>query len=133
MAQEDGKGSGLLKPTPDADFTVPAGGGGTNAETRLKSLVGYITPNRLFYVRSHNPTPLIDVENWRLRLERPALQHTLELRYEDLRAMPRVSLIRAIECAGNGRIFFERDFGRAAEGAQWAKARSGWLNGPVCA
>jgi len=125
MAEAYGKDSGLVKPLPDTDFTVPAGGGGTNAETRLNRLAGYITPNHRFYVRSHSPTPYVDASKWRLRLEGPAVQQALALGYEDLSAMPQVSLIRAIECAGNGRTFFETDFGRSADGAQWGRGAIG--------
>ena len=33
---------------------------GTNLETRLEDLDGLLTPNDLFFVRNHAPTPVID-------------------------------------------------------------------------
>ncbi len=33
--------------------------------------------------------------------------------------MPQTSVIRSIECAGNGRVFFAENFGQPAEGTQW--------------
>lgn len=109
----------LVKATPDELFTTPEHGQTSNAETRLTRLDGYLTPNSQFYVRNHYATPIIDRESWRLALVGDGLERGLTLSYAELAALPQVSLIRAIECAGNARRFFEHDFGRQAGNAQW--------------
>jgi DMSO/TMAO reductase YedYZ molybdopterin-dependent catalytic subunit len=75
-----------------------------NAETRLASQAGTITPNTAFYVRSH----LLDqprlAADWRLRVE-GEVRRALALSYEELRALPGLSLVVTLECAGNGRAY----------------------------
>ncbi|GHC24597.1 hypothetical protein GCM10010082_16510 [Kushneria pakistanensis] len=110
---------GIFKPLPAEYFRHPEEGGATNVETRLSRLPGYLTPNRQFYVRSHFDIPELSSEHWSLTLEGDALHQTLKLDMAALERLPRVSVIRAIECAGNARTSFARDFGKAAEGAQW--------------
>lgn len=109
----------LYKATPDDLFLGVPNGEQANAETRLAALHGYLTPNAQFYVRNHSPTPAIALEDWRLCLEGDGLERAVSLDYDDLRALPRTTRIRAIECAGNARRFFERDYGREAGNAQW--------------
>ena len=123
--ETENAGGDILKAVPEQDFSVPPEGGSTNVETRLERLAGYITPNRLFYVRSHCPTPRIDTADWRLRIEGNAVQRPFELDYDTLASLPQVSVIRAIECAGNARSFFAREFGQAADGAQWGQGAIG--------
>ncbi|WP_456268978.1 sulfite oxidase [Kushneria sp. AK178] len=116
---------GIFKPLPGEHFHHPEGGGATNAETRLSRLPGYLTPNRQFFVRSHFDIPEITATDWQLTLTGDALAHEQTLRLSDLERLPRVSVTRAIECAGNARAFFARDFGTAAEGAQWGTGAVG--------
>ncbi len=80
---------------------------------------GDVTPNDRFYVRNHGPTPKIDAASWTLRVEGPGVSRALTLSYEDLLTLPTVSVTRALECAGNGRIFFGEQEGREAEGTPW--------------
>ncbi len=56
----------------------------TNLETRLESLHGFLTPNRLFFVRNHAPTPRVDTATYRLRIEGDAIEHPIALTYDDL-------------------------------------------------
>lgn len=107
----------VLKPTPDSLFADK--GTGTDFETRLSTLDGYLTPTDRFYVRSHSPTPDIDVSTWVLRVDGDGVRHPVDLTYEVLREMPQVRVTRALECAGNGRRFFKDTFGVEAEGGQW--------------
>lgn len=116
---------GIHKATPHAWFRVPEHGENSNVETRLAGLDGYLTPNSRFYVRSHNPTPTVDIADWRLSLHGDGLAQPLELDYAALRAMPQTSMIRAIECAGNARAFFAERFGAQAGGAQWGTGAIG--------
>ena len=80
---------------------------------------GYLTPIDRFFVRNHAPTPRVDLATWRLRVEGPGVERTLELGYEDLGRLPSVSVVRALECAGNGRVFFAEQQGREAPGTPW--------------
>ena len=48
--------------------------------------------------------------------EGSGLTKPLSPSYDDLLAMPSISVIRAIECAGNGRNFFQQFHGRRIEG-----------------
>lgn len=107
----------VFKPTPDSAFVDR--GTGTDFETRLSTLDAYLTPNERFFIRSHSPTPHIDVNSWRLSIEGTGLRRALALSYDAINAMPKVTVQRVIECAGNGRRFFKEAFGVEAEGAQW--------------
>lgn len=95
-------------------------GTGCDFETRLATLDGeYLTPNDRFFLRSHSPTPRIDVADWRLAVGGSAVRRPFELTYDDLLGMEQVSVTRAIVCAGNGRRMFKDVFGVEGEGAQW--------------
>ena len=91
----------------------------TNLETRLELLDGLITPNDLFFVRNHAPTPVISAEDYRLRVTGDGIERSIEFSLDDLRALPSQSVVAYLECAGNWRSFFASVLGRAAEGGQW--------------
>src|SRR6478609_6822969 len=59
-----------------------------NAETPLELLTDYLTPNDLFFVRSHWIPQMPDVKTWRLTVD-GEVDHPLTLTMSDLRAMPR--------------------------------------------
>lgn len=80
---------------------------------------GYLVPNDLFFVRDHSKTPKIDAATWRLKIDGDGVSKPLELTYNDLLGMPSVSVIRFIECAGNGRSFFDTVQHKKADGGQW--------------
>jgi sulfane dehydrogenase subunit SoxC len=107
----------VIKPTPAElfyDF-------GSNKEMRWENLYnrGYVVPNEMFFVRNHTRTPQVDVATWRLRVEGSGVTRPLDLSYADIVGMPATSVIRFVECAGNGRSFFEATYGRRASGTQW--------------
>jgi sulfane dehydrogenase subunit SoxC len=107
-----------------------------NAETRWEAMAeaGYLTPNELFFVRSHAPTPQIDRATWELRVVGPGVERELTLGYENLLELPRVSVVQALECAGNGRRFFEERQGRVAPGTPWRLGAIGvaeWTGVPL--
>lgn len=104
-------------------------GGPENSETPLGSIRGWVTPNRLFFVRNHFEQPTIDLANFRLRVgglvERP-----LELTWEDITALPERSLFATVECAGNGRSFLTTP----QPGVQWGAGAIGhaeWTGVPL--
>lgn len=126
-----------VKPVPGALFVDHRGDGhGFNVEMRWEAMrdAGYLTPNELFFVRSHSPTPQIDPAAWSLRVEGPGVRRPLALGYADLLRMPRVRTIRALECAGNGRALFEpRPDGRP-RGTRWGLGAVGvaeWTGVPL--
>lgn len=107
-----------------------------NVEMRWEEMAdeGYLTPNRLFFVRNHAPTPRIDASSWRLRVDGPGVRRSLELSYDDLLKMESVTLVRALECAGNGRVFFGEQQGQETPGTQWRLGAIGvakWTGVPL--
>lgn len=107
-----------------------------NAEMRWEAMAdeGYLTPNELFFVRNHAPTPHIDVSSWILNVEGPGVERRLELTYDELMQMPSISVVRAIECAGNGRVFFDEMQGRGTPGTKWRLGAIGvaqWTGVPL--
>lgn len=76
-----------------------------NAEMQLTNQIGTITPNTAFYVCRHLLSqPRLSTVDWRLRVEGEVRQ-MLALTYEELRALPALSLLVTLECAGNGRAY----------------------------
>ena len=98
---------------------------GTNLETRLADLDGLLTPNELFFVRNHAPTPVIDPASYVLTVGGPGAEREVELTLDELRALPSQTLIAYIECAGNWRGFFQSITGRTASGSQWGTGAIG--------
>lgn len=94
-------------------------GTGTDFETRLAAVAGPLTPVDRFFIRSHSPTPDIDADDWRLRVDGGGVRRPLRLSYDELAEMPRVTVTATLECAGNGRRFFKETYGTEAEGVQW--------------
>ena len=54
-----------------------------------------------------------------MKIEGPGVQGTKEFSYDEVLSMPSVSVIRYVECAGNGRSFFAAAYGKKADGTQW--------------
>jgi DMSO/TMAO reductase YedYZ molybdopterin-dependent catalytic subunit len=108
----------IVKPLPP-DWFVKLG---TNAEMRWDALQGegYVVPNSRFFVRDHTATPLVDAQNWQLRVVGSGLKGDgASFTYEQLRKLPSRELTAFIECAGNGRSFFTSQQGTPAPGSQW--------------
>src|SRR5260370_30343741 len=75
-------------------------------EMPLEGFSEYITPIDYFFVRTHVPVPTVNVSEWRLQVEGEVTM-PLSLTIEDLRRLPATELISVVECAGNGRGFYE--------------------------
>jgi DMSO/TMAO reductase YedYZ molybdopterin-dependent catalytic subunit len=100
-----------------------------NSETPLESVHGWVTPNRLFFVRDHFREPAIDLRNWRLQIG-GCVGSPCELSWDDLQAMPQRSVFATVECAGNGRSFLSEH----QPGVQWGAGAIGhaeWTGVPV--
>ena len=80
----------------------------------------YITPIDQFFVRSHVYTPRVDISQWRLTVE-GEVANALTLTLDDLRRLPSVELVSVLECAGNGRSFYEP----SVPGLQWGHGAVG--------
>jgi DMSO/TMAO reductase YedYZ molybdopterin-dependent catalytic subunit len=122
----------VVKPVPAAMFNPF----GSNFEMRWEQMAGKgaTTPAENFFVRNHTKTPAIDARTWKLRIEGSGVESTTEISYDDLMKMPSVTVQRYLECAGNGRSFFETIGGQKADGTQWKLGAVGvadWTGVPL--
>jgi sulfite oxidase len=63
----------------------------------------FLTPQQLFYVRSHGPIPAVDPTSYRLRIT-GLVQQKRELSLDELRSLaPAHTVTASLECAGNRR------------------------------
>ncbi len=110
-------GALLVKPTPPEQFIDH----GLEQEMRWEQMAGQgmLVPAARFYVRNHGATPHLEAATWRLRVEGPGVERPLTLTYDALLALPSVTRVQALECAGNGRRFFLEAYGTPAPGSQW--------------
>jgi DMSO/TMAO reductase YedYZ molybdopterin-dependent catalytic subunit len=93
----------------------------TDFETPLSMLdKGWITANDLHYVRSHLPTPNIDLNSWNLVIEGEVNQ-PLKLTMKDIRAFKETAQTVTLECSGNGRVYSDPP----VPGVQWEKGAVG--------
>jgi DMSO/TMAO reductase YedYZ molybdopterin-dependent catalytic subunit len=72
------------------------------AETPLDMLTTYLTPNDLFFVRSHWVSQAPDPRKWTLKVD-GHVGSALELSLQELKAMPQTTMTCVLQCAGNGR------------------------------
>lgn len=100
-----------------------------NLEFPFASLRSFLTPTEMFYVRNHFRAPRIDVNSWRLRIAGAVVQ-PLELTFDQLQALPSVTQVATLECAGNGRAFLSPK----TKGVQWelgAVSTATWTGVPL--
>jgi sulfite oxidase len=98
-------------------------------ETPVSLLDSWLTPNDRFFVRSHLYTPDVDVKRWRLTVD-GEVERPLSLTFDALRKLPRQSRVVTIECAGNGRAYYDPP----VAGVQWRKGAVGtarWTGVPL--
>jgi len=87
----------------------------TDLEMPLTGFNDAITPIERFFVRCHTYTPHVDIKTWSLKLD-GVVNKPLTLTMADLKRLPRVELVGVLECAGNGRSFYQP----RVPGTQWA-------------
>ena len=100
-----------------------------NFEFPFDQLQSFLTPNDLFYIRSHFKAPMLDKDSYELRID-GALRAPLVLGYEELRKLPSETRAATLECAGNSRVFLVPQVG----GAQWelgAVGNAEWTGVPL--
>jgi sulfite oxidase len=85
-----------------------------DAETPLDLLTSYITPNDVFFIRSHYIATRVDPARWTLMVD-GAVSRPLQLTLDDLRKFPPTEATCVLQCAGNGRALFRP----AMPGVQW--------------
>ncbi len=67
--------------------------------TTLRAVEGRLTPNDLFFVRSHFPEPNLSLQSWRLRVE-GHVARPFEIQMSDLLEAEITRLEAVLECAG---------------------------------
>ncbi|KAF5270339.1 hypothetical protein FQR65_LT05527 [Abscondita terminalis] len=102
----------------------PASAKPFNAELPLSLLIeNFISPNDLFYVRNHLPVPEIDVSTYELEIEVENTNKKIVLTYEQLKKLPKQTIIATIMCAGNRRS--EMTKVKMVKGLDWGPAAIG--------
>ena len=100
-----------------------------NLEMPFETLDGFITPTKLFYVRTHFPIPKIDKNKWRLRIE-GEVEKSFEINFDKLIKLESRKIPATLECAGNNRSFLEPK----VKGVQWSLGGVGnaeWTGVPL--
>ena len=101
----------------------------SNPADSLDQLDLSLTPTELFYIRSHFPTPKLELASYQLHVD-GAVRNPLSLSYNELRDIPSETRVATLECAGNSRVFLVPQ----AEGAQWelgAVGNAEWTGVPL--
>jgi len=91
-------------------------------ETPLKFFKELVTPNEALFVRWHlaNIPTSVDLATWRLAI-RGNVEKELSLSLADLKKFEKVGFTAVIQCAGNGRSFFDPP----VFGGQWQNGSMG--------
>ena len=90
-------------------------------ESPVALLDSFITPVEHFYVRSHLPVPPgLDGATWSLAVD-GEVNSPASLSLDEIRKLPSTTVTMTLECAGNGRAFFEPP----VAGIQWGKGAVG--------
>ena len=84
-------------------------------EMPLDGFADWITPIDRFFVRCHTYIPKVTLEGWSLKID-GVVEQPMTLTMDDLKKLQRVELGGVLECAGNGRTFYEPH----VAGTQWA-------------
>jgi len=102
-----------------------------NLEMPFSAVDSFLTPTKSFYVRMHFPIPVIDRDAWSLCVE-GEVEKPFGINYEELTALPSVTVPVTLECAGNNRDFLEPK----VKGVQWhlgAVGNAEWTGVPLSA
>ncbi|MEX2262479.1 MAG: sulfite oxidase [Bryobacteraceae bacterium] len=91
-----------------------------NLETPVQLLADWITPNEVFFIRCHLAPPDVRLEDWKLQVT-GLVRQPVTLAMDDLKRLPEITQVVTLECAGNGRAFFNP----RTEGDQWERGAVG--------
>jgi DMSO/TMAO reductase YedYZ molybdopterin-dependent catalytic subunit len=101
--------------TPHArESMLQMNGYAVNAETPLALLTDYVTPNELFFVRSHWIPRTPDPKKWSLTID-GEVDRSAQFTLSDLKKLPRAEATCVLQCAGNGRGLYAP----TVPGVQW--------------
>ncbi|WP_336246546.1 molybdopterin-dependent oxidoreductase [Rhizobium laguerreae] len=114
------KGATRTMPTPQQPSLIVRQKSPENIEFPFASLSDWLIPTELFFVRNHFSSPDLDARDWRLRVG-GAVERPLELDLDSIKAMRSTTLTAVVECAGNGRVYYEPP----KEGLQWQNGAVG--------
>ena len=89
-------------------------------ETPVGLLNTWLTPNDLFYVRHHAYAARVAEKDWSLKVA-GLVETPLTLTLAELKQLPRATVTVTLECAGNGRAFYDPP----VAGIQWEKGAVG--------
>jgi DMSO/TMAO reductase YedYZ molybdopterin-dependent catalytic subunit len=89
-------------------------------ETPVGLLNTYITPKELFYVRHHAYAPTVNASDWKLTVD-GEIANPFTLTLEELKKFAKATVTVTLECAGNGRAFYEPP----VPGIQWERGAVG--------
>ncbi|MCI0336072.1 MAG: sulfite oxidase [Acidobacteria bacterium] len=92
-------------------------------ETPVRLLNTWITPNDLFYVRHHSYAATPDekaAKEWSVKID-GEVERQLMISLDELKRMERATVTVTLECAGNGRAFYDPP----VAGIQWEKGAVG--------
>lgn len=89
-------------------------------ESPVTALDGRLTPNHLFFVRSHLSTPAVGLGPWELHVG-GLVDHSRTLSLDDLKDFEQVTVPGVLQCSGNGRAFFRPRL----PGVQWERGAVG--------
>ena len=83
-------------------------------EMKLEGFGDWITPVESFFVRCHHYVPEVKLADWKLDVGGKVNQ-AAAIGFDELKRMPRTTVVGVLECAGNGRAFYEPH----VPGMQW--------------
>ena len=107
----------IVKPTPSLYFTSREAGSREMKWGPVKDY-GDTVPAERFYVHNRARPPKIDLATWRLEIGGDAAGRPVSLTYDQLLALPQVTVRRTLDCGANCRAFFPH---------LPAKGGAGWL------
>ena len=100
-----------------------------DAETPVEAFDRFLTPNEVFFVRSHFGAPAVDLAPWRFAVD-GLVERPVDLGVDDLKARyEQVTLPAVLQCSGNGRAYYRPNipgvgWDRGAVGnAEWTGVR----------
>jgi DMSO/TMAO reductase YedYZ molybdopterin-dependent catalytic subunit len=97
----------VVQPTPSTHFTH-RGNGSEEMNFGAVAEYGDIVPNDRLYIHNRAHPPLIDIATWRLEITGSALTRPRSLSYDEILALPPVTLRRTLDCGVNCRAFFPK-------------------------
>jgi DMSO/TMAO reductase YedYZ molybdopterin-dependent catalytic subunit len=97
----------VVQPTPSMYF-ISRGGGSMEMQWGPVRAYGDTVPKDRLYIHNRARPPDIDRGTWRLKVAGDAITRPRSFTYEDLLALPQVTLRRTLDCGANCAAFFPR-------------------------